>query len=121
MQRDDEVLAMAGAGLSGDRYAQHTGYWSGVDECQVTLIEAEALDGITSSTEVRVTEGQHRRNVVVRGVEPRAPAAVPLHRVDHAAGHDPGPGRPPGRDLREGGRVRCDPGGRRARGRGRLP
>ena len=76
MQRVDEVLAVAGAGLSGDRYAEHTGYWSGVDECQVTLIEAEALEGITASTDVRVTEGQHRRNVVVRGVELRALAGA---------------------------------------------
>ena len=76
MQRVDEVQALAGAGLSGDRYAERTGYWSGVDECQVTFIEAEALDGITGSTDVRVTEGQHRRNVVVRGVELRALAGA---------------------------------------------
>ena len=67
MQRVDAVEAVAGAGLAGDRYAQHTGYWSGVDECQVTLIEAEALEAIATSTDVRVSEGQHRRNVVVRG------------------------------------------------------
>ena len=76
MQRVDEVLAVAGAGLSGDRYAEKTGYWTGVDECQVTLIEAEALDAIAASTDVRVTEGQHRRNVVVRGVELRALAGA---------------------------------------------
>jgi MOSC domain-containing protein YiiM len=76
MQRVDAVEAIAGTGLAGDRYAQHTGYWTGVDECQVTLIEAEALDGITASTDVRVTEGQHRRNVVVRGVELRGLAGA---------------------------------------------
>ena len=76
MQRVDEVEALAGAGLSGDRYAQRTGYWTGVDECQVTLIEAEALDTITSSTDVRVAEGQHRRNVVVRGIELRGLAGA---------------------------------------------
>ena len=76
MQRVDEVLAVAGAGLSGDRYAERTGYWTGVDECQVTLIEAEALDAISASTDVRVTEGQHRRNVVVRGVELRGLAGA---------------------------------------------
>jgi MOSC domain-containing protein YiiM len=76
MRRVDEVLAVAGAGLSGDRYAEHTGYWSGVDECQVTLIEAEALDSITATADVRVTEGQHRRNVVVRGVELRGLAGA---------------------------------------------
>ena len=47
-----------------------------MDECQVTLIEAEALETITSSTDVRVAEGQHRRNVVVRGVELRSLAGA---------------------------------------------
>jgi MOSC domain-containing protein YiiM len=76
MQRLDEVEARAGAGLAGDRYAEHTGYWSGVDECQVTLIEAESLDRITADTGVQVQDGQHRRNIVVRGVELRGLAGA---------------------------------------------
>jgi MOSC domain-containing protein YiiM len=63
-----EVEAVAGGGLSGDRYMQRTGYWTGVDECQVTLIEAEALDWIRENSAVHVSNGEHRRNVITRGV-----------------------------------------------------
>ncbi len=68
MQRVDEVEALAGAGLRGDRYLERTGYWTGTDECQVTLIEAETLDAIRAESELRVKSGEHRRNLVTRGV-----------------------------------------------------
>lgn len=68
MQRVDEATAVVGQGLAGDRYAIGGGYWSGVDECEVTLIEAEGLDEITATTGIGVRDGEHRRNVVVRGV-----------------------------------------------------
>jgi MOSC domain-containing protein YiiM len=68
MQRVPQVDAVQGKGLAGDRYAERRGYWSGSDECQVTLIEAEGLDEITSATSVDVSAGQHRRNIVTRGV-----------------------------------------------------
>jgi MOSC domain-containing protein YiiM len=69
MQRVSQIEAFEGKGLAGDRYAERTGYWSGSDECQVTLIEAEGLDEIKSSTSVDVSDGQHRRNIVTRGVD----------------------------------------------------
>src|SRR5438270_12015020 len=72
MRRVDEVEAIAGRGLEGDRYLQRTGYWTGVDECQVTLIQAEALDEIEVNTDVRVGNGEHRRNLVVRGMDLRS-------------------------------------------------
>lgn len=68
MRAVDTVTAIAGRGLDGDRYRAGSGYWSGVDECQVTLIEGEALDRISASDGPAVTEGQHRRNLVTRGV-----------------------------------------------------
>lgn len=68
MQSVDQVLALEGAGLSGDRYMMRTGYWTGVDECQVTFIEGEALDRIRIDGDVRVSKGEHRRNIVTRGV-----------------------------------------------------
>jgi len=68
MQTVDSVMAVAGGGLHGDRYMRRTGYWSGLDECQVTLIEGEVLDGIEADADVAVLEGQHRRNLVTRGV-----------------------------------------------------
>lgn len=67
MRRLDEVEAVAGGGIRGDRYCERSGYWTAVDECQVTLIEAEALEEIAASG-VRVLEGEHRRNLVTRGV-----------------------------------------------------
>lgn len=68
MTRVSEVGAVAGSGLTGDRYARHTGHWSGGDACQLTLIEGEALDTIARDTGLAVRDGQHRRNVVTRGV-----------------------------------------------------
>ncbi|MDQ1565974.1 MAG: hypothetical protein QOF96_854 [Actinomycetota bacterium] len=72
MRPVDEVRAMAGRGLDGDRYATRRGYWTDVDECQVTLIQAEDLDGITASSGIAVQDGQHRRNIVTRGVDLRS-------------------------------------------------
>jgi MOSC domain-containing protein YiiM len=54
--------------LRGDRYSNRTGYWSGVDECQVTFIEAEILDRIIEETGLNVGAGEHRRNIVTRGI-----------------------------------------------------
>jgi MOSC domain-containing protein YiiM len=71
MRAVDAVMAVAGRGLEGDRYATRRGYWTDVDECQVTLIQAEDLDAITAGTEVDVTGGQHRRNIVTRDVDLR--------------------------------------------------
>lgn len=68
MSRVPEVQAVAGAGLTGDRYARRTGHWSGGNECQLTLVEAEALDAIVRETGLAVHDGQHRRNLVTRGV-----------------------------------------------------
>jgi MOSC domain-containing protein YiiM len=68
MSRVESVHALARAGLDGDRYMKRTGYWTDVDECQVTLIEGEALDEIRASGKVHIDNGQHRRNIVTRGI-----------------------------------------------------
>jgi MOSC domain-containing protein YiiM len=68
MQSVPRIEAIEGNGLRGDRYAEGTGYWAPVDICQVTLIEGEDLERIQSTTGVQVMEGQHRRNLVTRGV-----------------------------------------------------
>ena len=60
--------AISGKGLSGDRYAEDKGYWSGGDSCAVTLIEAERLDEISANHGIQVMNGEHRRNLVVRGI-----------------------------------------------------
>ena len=72
MRPVEEVQAVAGRGLDGDRYAVRHGYWTDVDECQVTLISGDDLDGITASSGVAVQDGQHRRNIVTRDVDLRA-------------------------------------------------
>lgn len=68
MQAVDQVEAVAGGGLCGDRYMERKGYWTAVDECQVTLIEAEVLEQIAKDSGVAVGNGEHRRNIVTRGV-----------------------------------------------------
>ncbi len=68
MERVEEVRAVAG-GLAGDRYKEGTGYWTYFgDVCEVTLIEAEDLDEIEQEAGLRVKNGEHRRNIVTRGV-----------------------------------------------------
>ena len=69
MQQVTEAKALAGCGLEGDRYCKRTGYWTGVDECEVTFIQAEHLDEIARTSGIGVRNGEHRRNIVTRGVE----------------------------------------------------
>lgn len=64
----ETVEAVANRGLDGDRYQRGTGYWSGIDECQVTLIEGEGIDAIVAETGLLVQCGEHRRNLITRGV-----------------------------------------------------
>ena len=66
-----DVLAVAGRGLEGDRYLARRGYWTDVDECQVTLIRAEDLEAITAGSGMGVSHGEHRRNLVTRGLDLR--------------------------------------------------
>jgi MOSC domain-containing protein YiiM len=67
-----EVEAVAGSGLSGDRYLAGTGFYSdrptdpGARE--VTLFEAEALDALRTDHGVELSAGEHRRNLTVSGV-----------------------------------------------------
>jgi MOSC domain-containing protein YiiM len=65
----ETVRAVADRGLEGDRYYRGTGYYSGFDECEVTLVESEALATIRDETGIDLTDGRHRRNVVTEGVD----------------------------------------------------
>ena len=68
MERVQEVRALEGCGLEGDRYCEGTGYWTRFgDVCEVTLIEAEHLEEIRDEG-LRIENGEHRRNIVTRGV-----------------------------------------------------
>ncbi|MHA3770036.1 MOSC domain-containing protein [Verrucomicrobiota bacterium sgz303538] len=71
MTRIAAVEAIAGRGLAGDRYAEGRGYYSKADPCEVTLIEGEVLDLIHERWGLHVHAGEHRRNLVVRGLRLR--------------------------------------------------
>ena len=68
MQPLECVEAVNDCGLRGDRYLRRTGYWSGVDECQVTLIELEILHRIAEESGLVLSAGEHRRNIVTQGI-----------------------------------------------------
>lgn len=69
MERHNELAAVAGRGLSGDRYATGRGHYSGFDECPVTLVSLDAIERIRERFDVDLTDGRHRRNLVVSGVD----------------------------------------------------
>jgi len=69
MSAVESVRAVADRGLAGDRYYRGTGYYSGFDECEVTLIEAEAIEAIRAETGIDLADGRHRRNVVTAGLD----------------------------------------------------
>jgi MOSC domain-containing protein YiiM len=69
MERVEEVRTIEGCGIEGDRYCEGTGFWTRFgDVCQVTLIEGEDLDYIEDELGIRVKNGEHRRNIITRGI-----------------------------------------------------
>jgi MOSC domain-containing protein YiiM len=71
MQSRDDVSAVAGVGLDGDRYATGAGkYADKVDDGRraVTLIEREAVAAAGREYDVEIGEHETRRNVVTEGV-----------------------------------------------------
>lgn len=72
MQSIREVEALSGTGLSGDRYANKTGYWDPVEGCQVTLISEDDLRRASKTANLAFDNGQHRRNLLVSGVKTKA-------------------------------------------------
>ena len=70
MQRVEEVRTLEGCGIEGDRYCEGTGYYTPYgDVCEVTLIAAEDLDYIQDELGIRVKNGEHRRNIITRGID----------------------------------------------------
>lgn len=72
METRDEVEAIAGTGLAGDRYAEAMGTYSGHrlsdDRRAVTLIEREAIVAVRSESGLVFDEVETRRNFVTVGV-----------------------------------------------------
>jgi MOSC domain-containing protein YiiM len=68
-QAVEQVQAIPGAGLEGDRYAQQQGTFSKPEpDFELTLIEAEAIDALNREYGVDLAPGEARRNLVTRGV-----------------------------------------------------
>lgn len=70
MQSRDQVTAIAGRGLDGDRYFSGLGTFSrdrGTGR-HVTLVEIEAIEGLKRDYRVGIAPAQTRRNIVTRGV-----------------------------------------------------
>src|SRR5438477_9254262 len=69
----DEVSAIAGEGLVGDRYAGAQGtFWpalsKGTKDYELTLIEAEAIEAMNQLPGIAIAPGTSRRNITTRGV-----------------------------------------------------
>jgi MOSC domain-containing protein YiiM len=66
----ERVRAVAGKGLEGDRYFKGDGTFYKPDKegQDLTLIEAEAIDGLASEESIELEPGAARRNVVTRGL-----------------------------------------------------
>ncbi|MEM1043428.1 MAG: MOSC domain-containing protein [Bacteroidota bacterium] len=70
VQSVEAVRAVPGRGLEGDRYWKGEGAfsrWPGPLR-EVTLIDADALAAAEAEFGVHLSAGEHRRNLVVRGV-----------------------------------------------------
>ena len=69
-QAVEEAAAVAGRGLEGDRYfaGEGTYYADGKDGQDLTLIEAEAIEGLVRESGIELGPGESRRNVVTRGI-----------------------------------------------------
>ena len=70
LRKVEEVQAVAGQGLLGDRYCRQEGTFSkpGHPDREVTLIEAEAIEALGRECQITLQPGQGRRNLVTRGV-----------------------------------------------------
>jgi MOSC domain-containing protein YiiM len=70
MQAHDEISAVEGVGLEGDRYAEQAGKHSQKEGSgrQVTLIERESIAAVNAEGDAEVGEHETRRNLVTEGV-----------------------------------------------------
>ena len=65
----NQVLAIPGVGLEGDRYALKQGtFFKPEPDFELTLIEAEAIEALKRDYNVELAPGEARRNLVTRGV-----------------------------------------------------
>lgn len=65
----ERVRALAGKGLEGNRYFFEGGATPGT---ALTLIAAEALEGMAAEHGIEITAAESRRNVLTRGIDVNA-------------------------------------------------
>jgi MOSC domain-containing protein YiiM len=70
LERVEEVEAVPGSGLLGDRYYLQQGTFSKPDspDREITLIEMESIEALAQERQIALEPGQARRNLVTRGV-----------------------------------------------------
>ena len=66
----DQVRAVPGKGLVGDRYFSGMGTFSAKTKSgrEITLIERESIDAIARESDIQIDPGETRRNIVTEGV-----------------------------------------------------
>jgi len=64
-----EAVDCAPGGIRGDRYFTGRGYYSGFDDCEVTFVDRAAIEAIHDTHGIDLSDGRHRRNVVVDGAD----------------------------------------------------
>lgn len=71
MQKVEQLNALAGKGLEGDRYLLGTGTYSKKPQPgrQVTLIKSEMLELLKDEFDITVKPEESRRNVLTKGIE----------------------------------------------------
>ena len=71
MRSVTEARAVPGRGLEGDRYFAGTGYYSPKPSHggrEVTLIEIEAVEAVSSELDLKLVAAETRRNIATSGV-----------------------------------------------------
>jgi MOSC domain-containing protein YiiM len=69
MQPVDQIRAVPGRGLDGDRYFNNTeAGWADEPDREITLIESEAFEGMKRESGLDLQPSEGRRNIVTRGV-----------------------------------------------------
>ena len=71
MKKVEQLYALAGRGIEGDRYFLGTGTYSKSPEPgrQVTLIKSEVLESLKDKLEITMKPEESRRNILTRGIE----------------------------------------------------
>jgi MOSC domain-containing protein YiiM len=69
MQPVDQIRAVPGRGLDGDRYFNNSDAgWADEPDREITLIESEAFEGMKRESGLDLQPSEGRRNIVTRGV-----------------------------------------------------